>query len=386
MNFQQKPNIFRLFTLLGLTALALVASGLSRCQAQVTQDSTKIIVFIQEHLSFCPGIVQIVKPDSIQGGQPPYTLFWTLPSENTIIADSLLWESADSAHIQIRVTDAEGRTAIANTFLEPYPSIDASFSVSNNSGCIPFDVLFRSDYMAFQHIESMIWKFNENNTDTSMSSVMHTYNQAGEYWPSLTVLDKNGCRWTDTLNMSVRAFPTPKAQFSLLENQIYLPETSISLTNESQGAGQFLWTFDQWGQSTEAQPDFSFPLGMENDYLVSLYVYNAFGCMDEAHHQVSIVQAIELYIPNAFTPDGDGINDDWLFQGLGVDSYYVTTEIYDNWGTVVYSSYSADAAWSGENSLTGEKVHPGLYNYRIVARDTEHGVGHLFEGHISVLR
>lgn len=386
MSLQEKPNIYRIFPLLSLTAFVFAAVGFGSCQAQVTQDSTKLIVFIQEQISFCPNAVTIVKPDSIEGGQPPYTLLWTLPTGQTIIGDSLLWENEDSAHIQIRITDAQGRTAFANTFLEPYSVLDASFSVSSNSGCIPFDVLYESDYRAFQHIESMAWEFDDNQTDTSMASVMHTYKEEGEYWPSLTILDENGCRWTDTLHMSVRAFPTPKAQFSLQENKIYLPETSISLINDSEGAGQFLWTFDQCGQSSEAQPDFSFPIGVERDYMISLFAYNAFGCMDETHHDVSIVQAIELYVPNAFSPNGDGINDEWFFKGLGVDSYFVSTEIYDNWGTVVFSASSADAAWFGENSITGEKVPPGMYNYRIVARDTEHGVGHLFEGHISVLR
>jgi len=133
-------------------------------------------------------------------------------------------------------------------------------------------------------------------------------------------------------------------------------------------------------------PRFDFPENQEGLYLITLKAQNAFGCFDESQNEIMITQGISLFVPNAFTPDGDGINDEWSFQGLGIDALHIQTEIYDAWGVVIFSSSDARAIWNGANVQTDQKVHPGMYNYRIVARDTEHGVGHLYQGYVQVIR
>ncbi len=134
------------------------------------------------------------------------------------------------------------------------------------------------------------------------------------------------------------------------------------------------------------EPGIHFPKDREGQYELTLYVENAYGCAEQTSKIIEVVQGIELFIPNAFTPDGDGINDLWQPQGLGVDAYHVAMEVFDVWGTVVYSSDDLQAAWSGRSEPLGLYVPPGQYNYRIIARDTERGIGHLFEGHVMVLR
>jgi hypothetical protein len=70
---------------------------------------------------------------------------------------------------------------------------------------------------------------------------------------------------------------------------------------------------------------------------------------------------------------------------LGIDPNFVSIEIFDVWGTVVFQSESTLAVWDGGLSSATGLVGSGQYNYRILARDTERGIGHLFEGHVLVL-
>jgi gliding motility-associated-like protein len=232
----------------------------------------------------------------------------------------------------------------------------------------------------------MAWDFGDGASSSSMASVIHEYTNPGEFHTTLTITDNHGCRYSDTLNVPMRVFPSPQAKFKIAEQQLYLPETTVHILNQSDGASTFLWRFDHFGQSTENAPTFDFPYNTEGRYEISLTAKNTFGCYSEAKHEVTITQDISLFMPNAFTPDGDGVNDSWGISGLGVDAFRFNIEIYDAWGVVVFASEDIQAQWFGESASTGENAHPGMYNYRVLARDTEHGVGHLFEGHVQLLR
>lgn len=90
-----------------------------------------------------------------------------------------------------------------------------------------------------------------------------------------------------------------------------------------------------------------------------------------------------IYVPNAFTPDGDGVND--IFKAEGVDITYFRMEVYNRWGQQVFTSNHIDDGWNG-NAPDSEYYAPAdVYRYRIVAREK---YGEQFEvaGHVTLLR
>lgn len=105
------------------------------------------------------------------------------------------------------------------------------------------------------------------------------------------------------------------------------------------------------------------------------------GCVET--DSVKITVRGNIYVPNAFTPDGDGLND--IFKAKGVDITQFTMEIYDRWGELIFRSDHIDRGWTG-SSMNDEYFAPaGVYPYVITAR--EHG-GDVFEitGHVTLIR
>src|SRR5690606_15222487 len=71
------------------------------------------------------------------------------------------------------------------------------------------------------------------------------------------------------------------------------------------------------------------------------------------------------YIPNAFTPDGDGLNDVFkpVFSHIDESSYHI--RIFDRWGRVVFESDDADEGWRGDQRGDGHRVRWNVYNFVI---------------------
>ena len=96
---------------------------------------------------------------------------------------------------------------------------------------------------------------------------------------------------------------------------------------------------------------------------VSLTVTDANGC--QATQQIKIADECPVvYIPNTFTPNGDGINDTWVIGGLDETS---TVKVFTRWGGEVYQNVGYSSPWNGEHA--GKKLAPGVYYYLVTAKN-----------------
>lgn len=77
-----------------------------------------------------------------------------------------------------------------------------------------------------------------------------------------------------------------------------------------------------------------------------------------------IIPPFRMYIPNAFTPNGDGLNDLFGVKGEGIDDLHVL--VYDRWGEVIFESTEGEDQWDG--SFKGRPVQQGTYVYQVFAR------------------
>ena len=94
-----------------------------------------------------------------------------------------------------------------------------------------------------------------------------------------------------------------------------------------------------------------------------------------------VVPDIFLYVPNAFTPNGDGLNDEFGALGYGVKEYYLA--VYNRWGELIFTSDNVDNQWDG--TYQGTKVLPGTYVYNISASGHYDKEFHK-EGTISIVK
>lgn len=142
---------------------------------------------------------------------------------------------------------------------------------------------------------------------------------------------------------------------------------------------QYLWEFGDGNTSTEENPVHVFD-GL-SDYTTSLQVTNAIGCTNTAYTLIN--GPVILYVPNAFTPNNDGINDVFRVTGSSIARYNI--QIFNRWGEVVFESDNIEEVWDGSHQGGTHYSQNDIYSYVIKVKgfDTD-----AFErsGHISVMR
>jgi len=97
-------------------------------------------------------------------------------------------------------------------------------------------------------------------------------------------------------------------------------------------------------------------------------------------NEVEIVPAISFYIPNTFTPNGDGMNDTFGIAGEGVQEFKM--QIFNRWGQMIYESANANDRWDG--TFQGVKVPMGTYIYKVSAKGLT-GQRQNKEGNVNVI-
>jgi gliding motility-associated-like protein len=92
-----------------------------------------------------------------------------------------------------------------------------------------------------------------------------------------------------------------------------------------------------------------------------------------------VIPPVSIFIPSAFTPNDDGINDSFGVKGEGIQNYKML--IYDRWGEVIYSSTNPFEHWDGK--YNNKPVEVGVYVYEVFAK----GFGkHPKTGAVTLLR
>ena len=114
-----------------------------------------------------------------------------------------------------------------------------------------------------------------------------------------------------------------------------------------------------------------------------LIVTNDGGCIDTTYGIIRVEPEFTIYVPNAFTPNGDGINDSFFANGLGFVNYEMW--ILDRWGKEIFYSKEANQHWDG--SYYGGDVYcqNDVYEYIINVKDYK-GKLHRVIGHVSLVR
>jgi len=164
---------------------------------------------------------------------------------------------------------------------------------------------------------------------------------------TLVGVDVNNCANTDQVTITVNQIPT----FSLDADTVICTE-SILLTLDNT-FDSYLWQDGSVNSYLEVTSGGSY----------SVIVTNVEGCSE--YDEIIIIEdcLYSLWIPNAFTPNDDELNNVFIAKGESIERFNM--EIYNRWGGLVFKSNSIENGWDGR-SLSGEYVMAGLYVYRIV--------------------
>ena len=160
---------------------------------------------------------------------------------------------------------------------------------------------------------------------------------------SISILGANGCSTSGVA--TVYAATEFIADFTFTPSVVSSFNPIIEFTNQTIGGINFNWNFGGAGVSNEENPTYNFPSGVADDYNVCLTVVNANGCQASTCYVVVVEPEFHIYVPNTFTPNGDGDNDEFFADGIGLDNVKFDLKIFDRWGQLIFESTNPDYHW-----------------------------------------
>jgi len=171
----------------------------------------------------------------------------------------------------------------------------------------------------------------------------------------LNIVD--GCEETLNNQSFVSVSTPPIADYQHIIQSDY----GINFTNTSFGGAFFNWDFGDGNTSSQPNPIHYY--SEAGTYLVSLFVHNQDGCVDTVFYTIELNPEYTFYLPNAFSPDGNGINDHFFGKGEGFINYKMY--IFDRWGEKVFYTKEQTKQWGGFLP-NGKKAKSDVYTYKVI--------------------
>lgn len=317
------------------------------------------------------------------GNGGPYTYTWTTGATTPSIMVTGIYPTQPNTYTVI-ISDGctvPSATAIATVSVHPLPK--GYFTSDFIKGCAPLNVFFSA--ISNGSGDSYQWDFGNGDTQTG-NSASTNYNAVGTYSVKLTITSQYGCHIDTIANPYITVYPNPTADFEPDKYETSIFDPVFTFTNQSVGATHYIWDFGAPDQPNN-QTTFMNPIHyytLPGEYDVTLVAINEHNCEDRISKKVYVHPDYVIYIPNAFTPDGNMTNDIFQPKGVGLLETPYKMYIFDRWGEVIFTSEEFSTGWDGRNKNTGKMAEQGVYVYKIIVEDLSH-IEHVFTGHVTLL-
>lgn len=218
----------------------------------------------------------------------------------------------------------------------------ANFTGSNLEGCPPLSSNF-INLSADMGNQTFNWAMGDgfNYSDFVPN---HSYETSGNYTVTLTVTTENGCSASYEAHSMVNVYPVPQAGFEVNPEILTTALPLATITDRSGGA--ITWEYDLGDGNVSYERNLQHNYYVPGEYSLRQMVTNQYGCVAYAFKTLKVEPVMTFYIPNAFTPDGDGTNEIFKCYGLNIEEFRM--EIYDRWGELVFESNDIDYGWNGK--------------------------------------
>lgn len=271
--------------------------------------------------------------------------------------------------IRIEVREVVKMTAVANL----------------PAGCSPHEVIFNTPNAS---AGVGTWNFGDGSEPVEgLSFVTHVFTQPGTYNIQFDYTDDIGCKSLPSSPAPIVVYEKPKADFSV-PDEIFISDPQIQITNLTSPltSNSYMWKIENNVLPfTEVNLNHEFP--KVGKYKITLTATSANGCKDDITKSVEVKNNFNIFIPNSFSPNFDGLNDFFApkFTNYGLDLSSFEMEIFDRWGHSLYRTKDAAKGWDGSVQNKGEPLKEEVYIYRIKYKDLD-GNAYNKMGHLSLVK
>jgi gliding motility-associated-like protein len=259
----------------------------------------------------------------------------------------------------------------------------AVFSSDLIEGCTPQNIQFTSESSIKNgNIRKWYWSFGDGNFATN-EAPSNNYIKTGKHNVTLKVKSQLNCTDSITKLDYITIHPKPTLDFS------YSPDTpsyifpDIFLEDKSPSV-LYEWTWQVNGNTIGnwRETDYTFP--DTGNYVLTLIGKDTNDCKDTITKNVYISPIVILYLPNAFTPNDNNLNDVFKPEGifLGITDY--SFQVYNRWGELLFSSTDPEIGWDGK--MANKTVQQGMYIYQIRYTDYLRTKWYESSGEIYILK
>lgn len=280
---------------------------------------------------------------TIADGYQPYEIEWTNSSETD---ESITVFPFATTTYTATVTDACGFTETADHTITLLTYQVLGVSVDDVVACEGEPVTLTANVSGGRQPLTYQWPDGSNG---------QTYTYTPVESETITFEVTDDCNITES--------DTPRVEVTTVEVDFtsqLIDHATVVFTPETRNVFNFEWDFGDDSTSTEEIPTYEYQEA--GDYIVTLTVIDRDGCEAEVVDTVTVYDPLRVYIPNAFTPNGDSLND-W-FGVIGQGYLWYDMEIADRWGNIILSDRFTDQnAWDGK--MNGRLVPQDIYVYKV---------------------
>ncbi len=376
-------------TVASYSVMAMDSKGCTSTSAQkvITIDVSAPLEALGNSVTICHAKSAILTPSiSSLGNGGPYTYVGYPSGVITYTGTALIAQTTNT--LGVTVTDGctiPNSMAIFTIVTNPLPT--ANFVANKLEACVPSAIDFSvtsTSAGAFTYT----WTTDNNELMGNTSSTTYTFTSPGSYLVNLGLTNSvTGCLNNITKSNYILINDKPKALFTANPEETSVLDPIVNFINKSQDAVSYYWDFGDGfaipSTNTSTLTNSTHVYSEVGEYKVHLVATSAKGCKDTANFVLEIKPDFVIYIPNSFTPDGNGLNETFQPVGIGIDEENYRMDIFDRWGENIFSSVKFREGWDGK--VKGGKIAPqGTYIYKILVVDYK-GNKHPYIGHINVM-
>ena len=350
----------------------------------VTVTPPLSVVASPSDTSICPGESVTIYATPFFGNGGPYTYQWSNGSTDS----SQVVSPATTTVYTVTLGDGCSPTTTGTVTINVMPLPQVSFTADKFEACetpVETFTFYNTTDTTGGMVGSSIWAFGDGNSAVG-DTVTHAYNSAGTYDVTLTITSSaaaGGCSNSATYPNYITIHQNPTADFYMKDNPANMLNPTVSFYDQSYfNIVGWAWDIGGLDSSYIQNPIYEFPVDTGH-YPITLTVIDDNGCETTITKILEVEGEFGIYVPNAFTPDFDFLNEGFGPKGFGISEINYSFFVFDRWGEIIFESYTLFEEWNG--TYKGKFVQNGVYVWKLEFQDID-GKKHSKIGHVTLIR